>query len=832
MPAPGSPAPRCAAIAGLVCALCGWTAPHGVSAEPAPEPTPAPAEVRAFLESNCGDCHANGAAEGGFDLAALPDAPAFADAGRWDRVHDRLRDGEMPPADYADLADDQREAFLRRVSEWLAATQAAEIADSGRSRGRRLTVRQLERSLQAALGIDVPLAHLLPPDSRHHGFTTVTEGGLSHHDLAAHLLVADAALDEAFDRALSSDDTWTRELSAKDLARKNPKKRSRDPEFYREMAVVWSTKLVFVGQLPVTQSKDGGGWYRLTFDAEGLKVPPGGLWCTVRTGQLKSSAPIMHDVGTFLVTDRRRTYSFEAWLAEGERFEVRPNDLRLKQGSTPGGQVGAGEMQSQNVAGLGLHEATLTRFHRGPDDDGVRRLLFGDVDLEWVENPKRGRREPAGWYEPRPDDAPAALAELMTAFARRVFRRPVGGDALAPYVAAAQGQLTAGLSFAEALRAGYRSLLCSPRFLYHVEEPGELDGPALASRLAYFLTGGPPDAQLAALGAGGEILDDAVLRAETERLLTRSSREDGRYGVNGLERFVEDFAREWLDLSELDATEVISLYPDFDPTLQISMRDQTHALLRAMLREDLSVTHVVDADFAFLNERLADQYDLPFDAPPGDWSPEDGGLVRTPLPPDSPRGGLLTQGAILKHTADGAATSPVLRGVWASERLLGISVPPPPENVPAVEPDTRGAVTIREQLARHRADPSCASCHSKVDPVGFALESFDPAGAFRTDYTRFKQRKIVPRAPVDPSGELPTGEPFADVVEFQRLAAARPDALAANLARHLLTYATGAPIAFADRPAIDAVVREVADDGYGVRSLLHACVQSPLFRRK
>ncbi|MFH5805581.1 DUF1588 domain-containing protein [Alienimonas sp. DA493] len=825
MPLTGSTEPRRAAIRPVPLAVVVALCTPAVCA--AADARPGPAELRTFLEANCGDCHAHGANEGGFELSSLPDEPGLHDAGRWDRVHDRITDGEMPPSDYGELDRREKRDFLFDLSRWLSARQGVEISEKGRSRGRRLTARQLERTLQATLGIDVPLAPLLPPDRRHHGFTTVTEGGLSHHDLAAHLEVVDAALDEAFSRARSPQDVWEKELSAKDLARNNPKRRCREPELYKDMAVSWSTRLVYVGRLPSTTARDRGGWHRLTFTAEALKAPEEGLWCTVRTGKLSSSAPTMQDVGTFLVTDEPKTYTFEAWLPEGHMFEVRPNDHRLKQGKTPGGQVGAGEMQPQNVAGLGLHKATLTRFHRGPSDEGVRELLFGNVETKWVKNENRQKGEPSGWHEPQPRNPQGALSALMRQFADRAFRRSVDSAALAPYVAAAQADLRDGQSFVEALRGGYRALLCSPRFIYHVEEPGELDGPALAARLSYFLTGGPPDEELFALGANGEILKEDVLKAQADRLLS-----EDRYGVNGLDRFVRDFAWEWLDLSELDATEVMSIYGAFDPALKISMRDQTHALLKAMLADDLSVTHVVDADFAFLNERLADHYGLPFETKPSEWTQENGGLVRTPLPEDSPRGGLLTQGAILKHTADGAATSPVVRGVWASERLLGITVPPPPENIPAVEPDTRGSTTIREQLAKHRADPSCASCHTKVDPVGFALESFNPAGAFRTDYMTRRKGKTVPRAPVDPSYELPDGTSFDDVVGFQKLAVRRPDPLAANLAGHLLTYATGAPIAFADRRAIDDVVWEAREAGYGTRSLLHACIQSPLFRRK
>ena len=777
---------------------------------------PAPDGVRDFLDATCADCHTGDYAEGGFDLASLPDEPTFADAGRWDRVHDRVRDGEMPPEEYGEPDAADRTRFLSGVDRWLTAAQAADAADLGRSRGRRLTAVQLERSLHGALGIDVPLTHLLPPDRKSHGFTTVTDGGLSHHDLAAHLEVVDAALDEAFRRATTPDDTWEKTLSAEDLCRKDPKKRCREPEFFRGKAVVWSAGLEFYGRLPATTARGEGMWLRFTFEASSLKAPPRGVWCTVRTGAGVSSEPALTDLTAFLATPEPTTVGVTAWVPAGHLFEVRPSDGRLKRGNTPGGQVGAGEMQKQDVAGVGLHGATLARVHLGPDDDGVRALLFGDVAVEEVTR----EGEPDS-FEPRPADPAAALGALLQGFADRAFRRPADPADVAPHAAAARERLDAGATFSEALRGGYRSLLCSPRFLYHVEPPGELDGPALASRLSYFLTGGPPDAELAEAGASGALLEPAALRAQTDRLLNDA----------GTEAFARDFAREWLDLNELDATEVSSLYPNFDAALKVSMRDQTRGLLAAMLRDDLSVTHVVDADFELLNERLADHYGLPFDRDPAEWSQEDA-LVRTPLPAGSPRGGLLTQGALLKLTADGANTSPVLRGVWAGEKLLGVSVPPPPESVPAIEPDTRGATTIREQLAKHRADPSCASCHRKIDPVGFALESFDPAGAFRTDYTRWRKRKIVPRAPVDPSYALPDGRAFADAAEFQALIAADPAALAENLARHLLTYATGVPPAYADRPAVAAIAGRSAAGGYGVRTLLHETIQSDPFRRK
>ena len=362
----------------------------------------------------------------------------------------------------------------------------------------------------------------------------------------------------------------------------------------------------------------------------------------------------------------------------------------------------------------------------------------------------------------------------------------------------------------DALRDGYRAILCSPRFLFLHEEPGELDDHALATRLSMFLWSGTPNASLMRIADKGRLGDPKVLRQQVDRML------DDPRG----ERFVRDFAAEWLDLSEIDFTQPDRRY-DHDPVLQIAMVEETHAFLRKLIAEDLPVTNVIDSDFALLNERLAAHY--------GVDGVTAGELVPVSLPADSPRGGLLTQASLLKVTANGSDTSPVLRGVWVSERLLGIEVPPPPMNVPAVEPDIRGATTIREQLAKHRSDPNCASCHEKVDPAGFALETFDPAGSWRTNYE--KRRKLNKGPQIDASYDTPAGR-FDDVVGFQKLVCEDPAKLAENLARHLVTYGTGAAPTLADRAEIEAIVAEAAKNDYGVRSIIHAVVQSPLFRTK
>ena len=362
-----------------------------------------------------------------------------------------------------------------------------------------------------------------------------------------------------------------------------------------------------------------------------------------------------------------------------------------------------------------------------------------------------------------------------------------------------------------ALRAGYRAILCSPRFLTFVEAPGRLDDHALAARLSYLFWDSMPDDELRGLADRGELGDAAMIAKQVDRLLA-----DPKSA-----RFVASFTDQWLNLKEINFTSPDRRYREFDPIVQDSMVQQTRAFLNELIREDLSVTHFLQADFAMLNTRLKAFYRMDkTKVVPGK------GMQRVGAWADG-RTGLLTHGSILKVTADGAVTSPILRGVWVNERILGVHVPPPPPNVPAVEPDIRGATSIRDQLAKHSSDTSCASCHAKIDPAGFALESFDPVGQFRIRYGTGKNS-----VKVDPSGVTPDGQSFRGFGDWRRIYLGKPRQLAKNFAEQFLTYATGAPIHFGDRESIGIILNEAAKDGYGVRSIIHAAVASDTFRCK
>jgi hypothetical protein len=264
---------------------------------------------------------------------------------------------------------------------------------------------------------------------------------------------------------------------------------------------------------------------------------------------------------------------------------------------------------------------------------------------------------------------------------------------------------------------------------------------------------------------------------------------------------------------------------------------ETQQFFSELLRHDLPARNIVASDFAMLNERLAQHYGLP---------PVDGvQLRRVSLPKDSVRGGLLTQASVLKVTANGTTTSPVLRGAWVMERILGKPPSPPPPSVPAIEPDTHGAQTIRQQLDAHRNQEACAGCHAKIDPAGFALENFDVFGGWRDRYRALGEGAAPPgfgkngqpfafhfAQPVDSAGVLPNGRKFQNIVDLKKVLVDNEEQIARNLAKQLIVYATGAPIRFGDRPEIESILARVRPNHFGVRSLVHEIVQSETFQTK
>ncbi len=766
-----------------------------------------PQSVQRFLQRHCLDCHDGSGGEGDFDLQSLV-APDESDASmqRWVRLFDRVCEGEMPPPDASDVSAEELESFSQAAGDWLGQLQRDEHSRRGRVRARRLTNTQLERTLHDLLAIDIPLSELMPDEQRTAGFSNIADGqSMSHFQLASHLSVVDAALDEAFRRAADSDETSTVEFSVRKLCRDNPRQRCRDPEMLNGSAVVWSSSLIFYGRITSTRVPESG-WYQITFAASAVKKPKDrGVWCTVRSGHCSSGAPLMSWIGSFEATEQPIERTFRAWIPAGQMLEIRPGDETLKRARFRGGQVGAGEGGPQNVPGVALHGMTIQRIHPGGDVATVRQRLLGEMKVKV----QRGKlvsvdRDPA-----------SAVAQQLNRFARRAFRRPVEEKQLASYVNMATDLIAGGSDPIDALRAGYRAILCSPRFLYFTEAPGKLDDHAVASRLSYFLWNSMPDQELFELAEAGKLRQPAVLRKQVRRMIAQ---ERG-------ERFIKDFASQWLDLVDINFTEPDrKLHRDFDIIVENAMLAETHTFLTDLLNNNKSVAALVDSDHTYLNSRLARFY--------GMEGIEGEAVRRVQLDAKNQRGGLMAHGSILKVTANGTNTSPVLRGIWVSERILGVPIPPPPASVPAIEPDIRGAKTIREQLQKHLADAQCANCHKKIDPPGFALENFDAAGRWRENYVAVDRGRLHQGAAVDASNKLADGRTFKDFQEFRQLLLDDVRPIARNVAEKMLIYATGAPITFADRQVVQQIADSVADDHYGMRSLLEAVACSSTFLSK
>ena len=776
--------------------------------------------VAAFLEQHCVDCHDADVKKGGLDLTDLAfDKSDPASLKAWQHIFERVRDGEMPPKKKPQPEKAEKDLFLAALYEPLIEADKADIAANGRVRGRRLTRVEYEHTMHDLLGIDIPLKTLLPEDRASHGFETVADGQqLSHHQLARYLDVADLALSDAFDRAVKGDAKHSKHHTPEMLL-KNRGGNYRGPDLRNGESITWPIGLQFFGRTPTWAP--ASGWYRITLrGVRGINpTADGAVWGTLRSGACESNAPLLYMIGLVEATTTPRDMSFEAWIEDGHRLELRPNDGTLKRPPTgaKGGNVSfAGrDLAKQGYSGIAHRGIDIERIYPVANDVGVRKKLFGGAGLEALKAEN--------------------LDQLVSRFATRAFRRPVTEAQSAPYREIATKALAEGDSVLEAVRAAYRAILCSPRFLTFIEAPGPLDDHAIASRLSFSLWCSMPDQELLELANQNKLRDPQTLAQQVERLLSHAK----------AKRFITSFTDQWLKLSQIDfTTPDTRQFRDFDPIVQESMLQETRTYFTELLRNDLSITHLVDSDFAFFNGRLARHYagdnrkgrqsdrekKQKSEALPVSWSeslivsaPKPGdGLQKLPLKPASKRGGLVTQGAILKVTADGTSTSPVVRGVFINERILGNHIPPPPPGIPAIEPDIRGATSIRDQLDKHRNNESCASCHQTIDPPGFALENYDPIGIWRSAYGLGGKG-----AKVNPTGITPDGATFTDLTTWQQIYTKQPQHLARGFAHQFLTYATGAPPRFSDEPALEEISKTT-----NLRSIIHEVILSEMFRTK
>lgn len=803
------------------------------------------------IEQRCIECHDKDTTKGGLDLTSLTfDLTDPATRDRWIRIYDRVEKGEMPP-ESEDLPQPERTALVQSLATSITTADHADILAHGRGPLRRLNRDEYEQNLRDILQLpDLDIRDILPEDREGHRFNKTTAMlDMSRVQLVAYLDAAEAALHAAMTtepapppmikyRAVGTDlfpgtgtfgnreaMFFTRDNKATDLKGhhdKNEKHSARDETL--EMALFRSASWPYLGTPKHFTAKRTGN-YKVRFSARAVLQQPGfvitpatkPLPMTFRTRKPAGVDIIneVHDSGGIIdIQPEKRVYETTVRLRAGEAIEYSLLGLPMPLAMNPNGSAPSYRyppFPEGGQPGLAVQWLEI----EGPIESQTwppasHRVLFDDLGIQ-----------------PKPKAPQQEANRLLRRFVALASREPVPEEDLKLFDSLIQDQLAKNVSFPEAMLAGYKAFLASGDFIY-VREPIKADDHfAIASRLSHFLTNSRPDAQLMDLAQNKKLRDPQTLRTETERLIASP----------GFDRFVKNFTDCWLNLRHIRRDDPdIRLFPEyrFDEYLVESMERETRTFFTSMIRDNLPASVLVQSDFVFANDRLSTHYQLP---------PLTGSAMRrVTLPQGSPLGGLLTQAAVLKVSANGTTTSPVVRGAWVMERLIGQPPPPPPASVPAVEPDIRGAKTIRDLLALHTKSKSCAACHARFDPVGLALENFDILGGWRTHYRGLEEGERITgidraghtfsytiASPVDTAGKLLDGRTFKNINDLKTLLSANPRQLARNLLHQFTLYSTGTPVRFSDRPQIESLLNTCAKANYPIRDLLHALIQSPIF---
>ena len=792
------------------------------------------------IEQSCIDCHDAETKKGGLDLTALSfDLGNSAMRERWARVHDRVVRGEMPPK-ASDMSAEDRATLVKVLDASLYEADRAEVLANGRGPLRRLNRDEYEQNLRDVLQLpDLDIRDMLPEDREGHRFNkTGSMLDMSRVQLTAYLDAAEAALRAAMVTEPAPPQVTKRRVVSTGLFPGTSTFGNREAMFFAkddkfieldgkkgkeaatdesiELALFRSASWPYLGTPRDVVAKHSGQ-YKVRFSARAVWQQPGfsllpakqPVPMTFRTRK-PAGVDIINEVrasgGVIDIQPEQQIYETTITLRAGESFEYSLLGLPMPLAQNPNGSA--------------------PTYRYPPFPEGGQP----GVAVQWLE--VEGPIPPPSWPPPSHrvlfGDSPITDAKaLLRRFVSLAAREPVSEDDLSLFDALIAERLEKGSPFKEALLTGYKAFLASGDFIYLREPESADDHFAIASRLSHFLTNSRPDARLSDLAANKRLRDAKTLRAEAERLIASG----------GFERFVTNFTDYWLSLRHIRRDDPdIRLFPEyrFDEYLVESMERETRTFFTAMIRDNMPASALVKADFVFANDRLALHYQLP---------PLSGSAMRkVPVPQGSPFGGLLTQAAVLKVSANGTNTSPVVRGAWVMERLIGQPPPPPPPSVPAVEPDIRGAKTIRDLMALHTKEKSCASCHAKFDPVGLALESFDILGGWRTRYRGIEEGERITgidraghdfsytlAANVDPSGKLIDGRTFSDVHALKAILAANPRQLARNLLHQFTVFATGTTVRYSDRREIESLLDACEKDGYRVRDLVLALVQSQIF---
>ena len=759
------------------------------------------------------------------------------DLERYQEIVDQLNLSNMPPEDEPQPSAEERAKVIAHLTQKLKTARAKLQTSGGHSVLRRLNTWEYRQTIGDLLGLNVEVwnpAEEFPEEVKVHGFDNNGAGLVTSGRLMDHYFVA---AEEAIRRATQFGDR----PQSKTYTQQSPfyfkgKETHTLPKLFK------TDRFRFIPETPYTdlygRHYRGGHIGFLPLLRQGGVTHSGIYTVRVRAAAVSRT----HDYGTALgdfrngdplvmeiaAVDRRGSVestgnvSKMTSLARIELTNEEPQwfqwDVYIEAGYEVEVRFRNGPLAAKRLVRLLTTKAAdkpefkpfidmenkLERAH------GVLKAYHGPRLRIWeigVEGPHLDTWPTAGHHalygHLKPDELNATtIARRLQAFAAKAFRRPPFDGELEPIQRLVANKLNEGVAPLQAFQLGCQAILCSPGFLYLNLGEGELDEIAVASRLSYFLWSSPPDETLSRLAGDGEL--KSGLSAQVTRMLAdRKSN-----------RFVRHFVRRWLDLDNIGtmppSEEFLVYYRD---NLEAAMRTETETFFRHVLDNNLSLREFLNADYAFLNRELALHY--------GIAGVQGNELQRVSLN-DSRRGGLPGQGAFLTASANGVDTSPVVRGIYVLEKLLGYTPPPPPPDVPTIEPDIRGAVSIRDQLVKHREIATCAECHRKIDPLGFALENFDAIGGWRDHYDN--------QTPIDPTGKLPGGDAFQTVSEFRKLLVDRHDQFNRCLTEKLLTYALGRELEIGDRPSVDGILTELEGKNGGLHDLIRLVILSKAFQ--
>lgn len=789
------------------------------SLQAAVEPT-----VKTFLNSYCIECHGPKKQKGDFRVDELKISETASDAENWQLVLDNLHLGEMPP-------DDEKQPSVGEVEPVTAWIQAelkrASFALEGQKDEvvlRRLNRLEYEYTIEDLFDVRGDFAVGFPEDAVTAGFNNNGAAlSLSAEQMNAYLRAADFVLSRSI-VTRPRPETKSVKFTLLDLVAFDKKRAEERAKFNKKKEGYTETP----AEKKRKQKEVAAGNFGSPF------YPPFGDDAIIPAKILK---PTTKD---FFPVREPGWYRFKA-VAYAVRNEGKIMRLEVSHGSGKPEEiptiVGVTQLQNEtpreieHTIYLQPNQRVMLEMLDGTNylpgsrilEDKSPAIAIKSIEMEgpiidvW---PPKGHQVLFGKLENAANLNDEAVPQLLHDLAPRLFRRPVESSVVEDYIAFYQAR-RAEVPVLDAYKLTVKAMMTSPWFLFHVEPEKKVDDFALANRLSYFLWRSMADAELQALAAQGKLSQPAELRKQAARLLADPK----------AERFRKDFVGQWLGTTKVGEMQPDKgLYPEYDDDLERAMVEETQLFIREMLVSDLSLTQLIDSDWTMLNDRLARHYGIP------DVQGNEFRKVKLDKS-QTVRGGLLTQASVLSITSNGTTTSPVVRGVWLLEHLLGTPAPPPPPDVPPIEPDIRGASTIQEQLSKHRDIAQCAACHKKIDPYGLALENFDVIGGWRDNYRALIQEKGRPRAqlgdgkPVSAADSLPQLGAFAGFEEFRALLKKNEHLVFHNFAEKVATYALGRRMTFADREDLDAIVKATQAQGGGMKTMITTFIESPLFSR-